>query len=44
MAQAEIGIVGGSGIYNLQGIERAKEVRLVTPFGRPSDAYRVGKF
>ncbi|HLI35427.1 MAG TPA: S-methyl-5'-thioadenosine phosphorylase [Terriglobia bacterium] len=43
MAQAEIGIIGGSGIYNMQGIQRGKEVRLATPFGRPSDAYRVGE-
>jgi 5'-methylthioadenosine phosphorylase len=42
LAQAEIGIIGGSGLYNLPGIERAREVCLATPFGKPSDAYRLG--
>jgi len=42
LPQAEIGIIGGSGLYNLPGIERVREVRLATPFGRPSDAYRLG--
>ncbi len=43
MPQAEIGIIGGSGHYHLPGIERLKEVRLTTPFGKPSDAYRLGE-
>jgi 5'-methylthioadenosine phosphorylase len=42
MAQAEIGIIGGSGMYNMQGIEGKRELRLSTPFGRPSDAYVTG--
>jgi 5'-methylthioadenosine phosphorylase len=42
LPQAEIGIIGGSGLYNLPGIERVREVRLATPFGRPSDAYVLG--
>ena len=42
MPQAEIGIIGGSGLYNLPGVERIREVRLATPFGRPSDAYVLG--
>jgi 5'-methylthioadenosine phosphorylase len=42
LPQAEIGIIGGSGLYNLPGIERVREVRLSTPFGRPSDSYRLG--
>jgi len=42
LPQAEIGIIGGSGLYNLPGMERRREVRLVTPFGRPSDAYVLG--
>ena len=41
-AQAEIGIVGGSGLYEMEGLERAREVRLNTPFGRPSDALILG--
>ncbi len=40
--KAEIGIIGGSGLYGMAGFERAEEVRLDTPFGEPSDAYIVG--
>ena len=43
MAKAEIGIIGGSGLYTMAGIERVREVRLATPFGRPSDAYVLGE-
>ena len=42
MAQAEIGIIGGSGLYQMEGFIRAKWVRVATPFGKPSDAFRVG--
>jgi 5'-methylthioadenosine phosphorylase len=42
LPQAEIGIIGGSGLYNLPGIERVREVRVATPFGKPSDAYILG--
>jgi 5'-methylthioadenosine phosphorylase len=42
MAQAEIGIIGGSGLYNMPGLERVREVRVATPFGKPSDAYITG--
>ena len=42
MARAEIGIFGGSGLYNMPGLERAREVRVATPFGKPSDAYITG--
>ncbi len=42
MSQAEIGILGGSGLYSLPGIERVREVRVTTPFGKPSDAYVLG--
>src|SRR5207244_6806181 len=41
-AQAEIGITGGSGLYNIPGFQDAREVELQTPFGAPSDAYVVG--
>ena len=42
MPQAEIGIVGGSGLYAMPGLTKIKEVRLKTPFGAPSDAYVCG--
>ncbi|MEW6542312.1 MAG: S-methyl-5'-thioadenosine phosphorylase [Nitrospirota bacterium] len=40
--QADIGIIGGSGLYEMEGLEQVKEVRLSTPFGRPSDALVLG--
>ncbi len=42
MPQAEIGIIGGSGLYSMPGLSKTKEVRLKTPFGQPSDAYVLG--
>jgi 5'-methylthioadenosine phosphorylase len=40
--KTHIGIIGGSGLYNMPGLENAREVRLKTPFGDPSDALVVG--
>jgi len=40
--QAEIGIIGGSGLYAMDGLERIRETRPSTPFGRPSDALILG--
>ncbi len=40
--KAEIGIIGGSGLYSMPGFEAQEEVVLDTPFGDPSDAYIVG--
>ena len=42
LPQAEIGIIGGSGLYSMPGQTKVKEVRLRTPFGAPSDAYVCG--
>ena len=42
MAQAEIGIIGGSGLYAMPGLTDTQEVSLKTPFGEPSDAYVLG--
>ena len=42
MPKAEIGIIGGSGLYAMPGLTKAEEVRLKTPFGVPSDAYVCG--
>ena len=41
--KAEIGIIGGSGLYSMPGFETLEEVHLETPFGRPSDNYVLGK-
>jgi 5'-methylthioadenosine phosphorylase len=40
--RAEIGIIGGSGLYDMEGLADIREVGLETPFGAPSDAFRVG--
>jgi 5'-methylthioadenosine phosphorylase len=42
LAEAEIGIIGGSGLYHMPGFSAEKQVHLDTPFGDPSDAYYVG--
>jgi 5'-methylthioadenosine phosphorylase len=42
LPQAEIGIIGGSGLYSMPGLTKVKEVRIRTPFGGPSDAYVCG--
>src|ERR1700720_2588990 len=39
---AEIGIIGGSGLYPRPGLERTREWRVKTPFGDPSDAIVLG--
>jgi len=39
---AEIGIIGGSGLYDMPGLQQRREVRMRTPFGVPSDALVTG--
>lgn len=41
-AQADIGVIGGSGLYNMDGLAGIRELRVRTPFGDPSDALIVG--
>jgi len=43
LQQAEIGIIGGSGLYSMPGFSDVHEVELSTPFGAPSDPYVLGK-
>ena len=40
MPKAKIGVIGGSGLYNIEGLSDVEEVRLITPFGQPSDRLR----
>jgi 5'-methylthioadenosine phosphorylase len=42
MTDGLIGIIGGSGLYEMEGLESVEERRLETPFGPPSDAYITG--
>lgn len=39
----EIGVIGGSGVYEMSALENVGEVELETPFGAPSDAYVLGE-
>lgn len=41
-SKAEIGIIGGTGLYEMEGISDLEEIKLTTPFGEPSDAYILG--
>jgi 5'-methylthioadenosine phosphorylase len=43
LQQAEIGIIGGSGLYSMPGFSDVHEVEISTPFGAPSDPYVLGK-
>lgn len=38
-----IGIIGGSGLYHIEGFEKQKWVKVTTPFGRPSDDFLTGE-
>ncbi|MBI4536961.1 MAG: S-methyl-5'-thioadenosine phosphorylase [candidate division NC10 bacterium] len=43
MAERLIGIIGGSGLYEMDGLEALREERVSTPFGEPSDRYVLGR-
>ncbi|HSA58185.1 MAG TPA: S-methyl-5'-thioadenosine phosphorylase [bacterium] len=43
MNSSLIGVIGGSGLYEMEGLKVLEEKRLETPFGEPSDAYIVGE-
>jgi 5'-methylthioadenosine phosphorylase len=43
LAKAEIGIIGGSGLYNMNGLTEVREERVETPFGDPSETFLLGK-
>ena len=43
IAQAEIAVIGGSGLYEIDGLENVQRVEVDTPFGAPSDSIVVGE-
>jgi 5'-methylthioadenosine phosphorylase len=43
MTKAKIGVIGGSGLYNMEGLNAIEEVNITTPFGKPSDAIITGE-
>ena len=40
--RASVGIIGGSGLYTMDGLQDVSEVNVDTPFGKPSDAFILG--
>jgi 5'-methylthioadenosine phosphorylase len=43
MTKAVLGVIGGSGVYDLPGLEDVREERIASPWGEPSDAVRFGR-
>src|SRR5499433_3955985 len=43
MARAVLGIIGGSGLYDLPGLEKVHEERIARPWGEPSSPLRIGE-
>lgn len=43
MSKATIGVIGGSGLYNMPGFTAQQEIAVETPFGSPSEVFVVGK-
>jgi 5'-methylthioadenosine phosphorylase len=43
MKKGIIGVIGGSGLYHMDGLKNVREVALKTPFGKPSDRYIKGR-
>lgn len=43
MRRARIGVIGGSGLYRMEGLTNVSEVSIETPFGAPSDAFLIGR-
>lgn len=41
--QATVGILGGTGLYQIDGLKNIQEIKLDTPFGQPSDSYVLGE-
>ncbi len=43
MGRTVLGVIGGSGFYQMKGLTAVEQVELTTPFGRPSDPFFRGK-
>jgi 5'-methylthioadenosine phosphorylase len=43
MAEKVVGVIGGSGLYEMEGLEHVETLSLTTPFGAPSDSFIVGR-
>lgn len=42
MEAIKLGVIGGSGLYAMEGLKKTKEVAVATPFGTPSDKFLIG--
>jgi 5'-methylthioadenosine phosphorylase len=42
MTKAKLGIIGGSGLYDLPGLQNVREQAITSPWGEPSDSLRLG--
>jgi 5'-methylthioadenosine phosphorylase len=42
MSEKMVGVIGGSGLYEMEGLEEVQTISLTTPFGEPSDSFVVG--
>ena len=42
-SRADIGVIGGSGLYEIEGLRKVKELAVKTPFGAPSDKVLLGE-
>ena len=43
MTKAVLGVIGGSGVYDLPGLADVREERVTSPWGEASDALRIGR-
>ena len=43
MTEKMVGVIGGSGLYEIEGLEEVQTVSLKTPFGDPSDSFVIGR-
>ncbi len=43
MTEKIVGIIGGSGLYEMEGLEEVQKIELKTPFGEPSDSFIIGR-
>ena len=43
LSKASVGVIGGSGLYAIAGLEDERELEVETPYGLPSDRLRIGR-
>ena len=43
LTQARLGVIGGSGLYAMEGLEDVRKVKVKTPYGKPSETFLLGR-